>query len=340
MIDFPCVTVNILTYNRKSEVLETLKKVFALNYPKDRLEVIVVVNASTDGTSDLIKKTFPDVKMIELKNNIGVPGWNYGFKEGKGDYFLVLDDDCHIEGDALKNSIQFLETNQEYGFLSFNVIDPDTGYPYTQFMPFGIFSFWGCAVLIRRDVIEKIGGFDNNIFLYAHEMEFTFRALKNGYKHKIMLSEFAYHRKNPKIAYNKGFNDKVYFAELYTYFKHLNGIYLFYFFIGALLESLYKDLKSFLKFKKTLLLNIFFTAFKLGREHKSITNKKIEKLFFHNDIRIFEKSFKYFLIQRLPRKFFNRKFLLQRFIKARISYYPDYNEDLFLNFKPVRENNV
>ncbi len=338
MIDFPLVTVNILTFNRKNEVIVTLKKILNIDYPEGKLEIILVDNASTDGTSDYIKENFPNIKVITLPKNIGISGWNEGFKAGSGKYFLVLDDDCHIEGDTLKNSIIFLEKNKDFGILSFNVIDPITKYSFTQYFPYGIFSFWGCAVLIKRDVIEKTGGFDSNIFLYAHEAEFVFNAMKYGFKHKVMISNYAYHRKNPKEAINKGINNNIYFSELYTYFKHLNGKRLYLFFIGAFIERIYKDFKSILKFNFDLtLMKIFFNAFILGEKFKTIRNTSIENLFFYNDIRIREKSISFFLLKRFSKFAFSRKKFFFKFIKKRIVYYPDFDSSLFLKFKPVSE---
>lgn len=338
MIDFPLVTVNILTFNRKNEVMVTLNNILNIDYPKDKLEIIMIDNASTDGTSNYIKEHFPYIKVINLPQNIDISGWNEGFRAGAGKYFLVLDDDCHIEGDTLKNSITFLEKNKDFGILSFNVIDPITKYSFTQYFPYGVFSFWGCAVLIKRDVIEKTGGFDSNIFLYAHEAEFVFNAMKYGFKHKVMISDYAYHRKNPKEAVNKGINNNIYFSELYTYFKHLNGKRLYLFFIGAFVERIYRDFKNLLRFNFDFtLLRIFLKAFLMSKKSKTIKNPSIEKLFFCNDIRIREKSISFFVLKRFPKFIFNHKKFFSRFIKKRISYYPDFDSNLFLNFKSVSE---
>jgi len=102
----PLVTVNILSYNRKDELRNTLTKVFAQDYKN--IEVIVVDNASSDGSSEMVKNEFPSVQLIQMEKNIGIAGWNEGFKIAKGDYVLVLDDDSYPEEQSIqKNSKYF-----------------------------------------------------------------------------------------------------------------------------------------------------------------------------------------------------------------------------------------
>ncbi|RJP62305.1 MAG: glycosyltransferase, partial [Ignavibacteriales bacterium] len=68
----PLVTVNILSYNRKDELRNTLKKVYEQDYKN--IEIIVVDNASSDGTHEMVKSEFPEVKLIQLEKNIGIAG--------------------------------------------------------------------------------------------------------------------------------------------------------------------------------------------------------------------------------------------------------------------------
>ena len=70
----PLVTVNILSYNRKDDLRNTLTKVFEQDYKI--IEVIVVDNASSDGSCEMVESEFPQVKLIRLKEIIGIAGWN------------------------------------------------------------------------------------------------------------------------------------------------------------------------------------------------------------------------------------------------------------------------
>ncbi|HSL90776.1 MAG TPA: glycosyltransferase [Ignavibacteriaceae bacterium] len=70
MNENPLVSVNILSYNRKDELRNTLQKVFEQDYKN--IEVIVVDNASNDGSDDMVKQEYPDAQLIQLKKNIGI----------------------------------------------------------------------------------------------------------------------------------------------------------------------------------------------------------------------------------------------------------------------------
>ena len=89
MNEQPLVTVNILSFNRKDELRNTLTKVYEQDYKN--IEVIVVDNASSDGSPEMVKNEFPKVQLIQLEKNIGIAGWNEGFEIAKGEYVLVLD---------------------------------------------------------------------------------------------------------------------------------------------------------------------------------------------------------------------------------------------------------
>jgi GT2 family glycosyltransferase len=195
--NLPLVTVNILSYNRCQELRTTLTKITSsLDYPADRLEIIVVDNVSTDGSREMIRKEFPSVKLVENTINVGVSGWNEGFKRGRGDYFLVLDDDCYVEDAALKTAVAFAARHSA-DIVSFIVENPlRPGFVFNQMVNPGLLSFWGCAALLRRTLVERLGGYDPNIF-YAHELEFTMRALDAGYSHLFCPSVKAQHMKQP-----------------------------------------------------------------------------------------------------------------------------------------------
>ena len=88
----PLVTVNILSFNRIDELRNTLTKVYEQDYKN--IEVIVVDNASSDGSSEMVNNEFPSVQLIQMEKNIGIAGWNEGFKVAKGGDVFVLGDDA------------------------------------------------------------------------------------------------------------------------------------------------------------------------------------------------------------------------------------------------------
>jgi GT2 family glycosyltransferase len=179
----PKVTVAILAYNRRDALAVNLSKVFGeLDYPPDRLEVIVVDNASTDGTAEMVRERFPQARLIVTPENTGIGGWNRAFEAGTGEWFLVLDDDCYLAGDGLRRALAAAE-----GFgadlVSFSVDSSEPGQVFSDFYRTGLLLFWGCSVLISRRAIERLGGFDEALFIWAHEAEFAMRALDAGFRH-------------------------------------------------------------------------------------------------------------------------------------------------------------
>ena len=192
----PLVSVNILSFNRCAELRQTLGAVTReLNYPSDLLEIIVVDNASRDGSAAMVAREFPGVLLIRRSVNCGVSAWNDGFRHCHGEYILVLDDDCYLVGDDLNRAIS---AAQETGaaLVSFSVANPnEPGFYFNRDVNPGLLSFWGCAALIRSDVIATLGGFEPAIFVYTHELEFTIRLLNAGFSHLFLPEVRAMHNK-------------------------------------------------------------------------------------------------------------------------------------------------
>ena len=193
----PLVTVNILTHNRRELLARSLRVMHEqLEYPTERLEFIVVDNASSDGTGEMLRSQFPDVRLIENANN-GAAGWTRGFEAGRGDYFLVLDDDCYLSGEALRHAVAAAEA-QRAQLVSFRVLSSfDPGYEFSADYRVGLLSFWGSAALIARAAVDELGGFDPEIFIWGNELEFTIRLLDRGFRHLFLPEVSAVHAKPP-----------------------------------------------------------------------------------------------------------------------------------------------
>jgi GT2 family glycosyltransferase len=196
MPPYPLVSVNILSFNRCKELRRTLEAITReLKYPSDLLEIIVVDNASRDGSADMVAREFPGVQLVRRSVNCGVSAWNDGFRHCHGEYILVLDDDCYLTGEDLNRA---LSAAQEMGaaLVSFSVANPnEPGFYFNRDVNPGVLSFWGCAALIRSDVIARLGGFEPAIFVYTHELEFTIRLLDAGFSHLFLPEVRAMHNK-------------------------------------------------------------------------------------------------------------------------------------------------
>lgn len=176
----PLVTVNILSYNRKDELRNTLQKVYEQSYKN--IEVIVVDNASTDGSPQMVKKEFPGVILIELDKNIGIAGWNKGFEIAKGEYVLVLDDDSYPEFNAISLCVSVF-SDQRIGLVATEVYNTAKDKIENEQQESGyVNNFIGCGAIIRKGVVQEIGGFNELLFLYSHEVEFSMRLQNANYK--------------------------------------------------------------------------------------------------------------------------------------------------------------
>lgn len=192
----PPVTAVVLAYNRRDALRTTLERLTtALDYPA--LGIVVVDNASDDGTAAMVRAAFPQVRLIANARNEGVPGWNRGFAEATGRYVLILDDDAYLEGDALRHAVAAAEA-EDADLVSFTVrssVEPER--TFNASYPTGLLSFWGCAALVRRSTLERLGGYDPNIFLWANELELTMRLLDGGGRHLHLPTVEAMHMKAP-----------------------------------------------------------------------------------------------------------------------------------------------
>lgn len=209
----------IVNYNTKNLLRQTLRSI----PQKQDWEVIVVDNGSTDGSLDMLKKTFPQVKRIENRENLGfAKANNQGIKASSGSFILLLNSDTIVKPNAIQNLIAHLERNPSVGIASGQLLNPDGSIqPQGGYLPRLLnIVFWmvflddlpligkhlrpyhlndkaaftrerligwvgGTAMMIRREVFEKAGPLDEEIFMYAEDVEFCMRAQKEGFKASI-----------------------------------------------------------------------------------------------------------------------------------------------------------
>jgi len=204
-ISLPLVTVNILSYNRQDELRHTLTKVFEQDYKN--IEVIVVDNASTDGSAEMVQKEFPTVNLIQMQKNIGIAGWNEGFKIAKGEYVLVLDDDSYPEKSTITKGVQAI-TIEKAAIVAFDIYNKYSMEFETKNFVQNALSFIGCGALINKKTLTEIGYYNDDYFLYNNELDFSMRVLGVGekilfLKDAIIIHEFVKketNRTNPFLS--------------------------------------------------------------------------------------------------------------------------------------------
>jgi len=259
----PLVSVNILSFNRKAELRNTLIMVYEQNYKN--IEVIVVDNSSSDGSQKMVEAEFPNVILVKLEKNIGIAGWNKGFEIAKGEFILVLDDDSYPDKTTINSGIEFLMKNSNVGVIALDVYNNSTQcYETKEFENGTVTSFIGCGAIIKSDVLKKTGGYSNLIFLYSHEIEFSMRLLNIGYEILFIKGLLVFHnfnQLNRRIRKNSIDNRRLFHElknRLVILFLHfpiyriifrsiriILGHYFYYFFKGGL-KYVFKATNSFL----------------------------------------------------------------------------------------------
>ncbi len=211
------VSVIIPTYNS----WKTLKSciISIQNQTIKPKEIIVVDNGSTDGTAQKVKKLFTKIKLITLDKNTGVTGGrNTGIKRANSmsDYLFFFDHDMVAEKDMLKELIKVTDTDTNIGIVTPKIyyygkkkriwsagtgINLWTGQVLfrggddrAQYERVEEVQVAPAAILVRKEVIKKIGGFDNRYFATYEDTDFCFRARKIGFKTFYVPKARAYHK--------------------------------------------------------------------------------------------------------------------------------------------------
>jgi GT2 family glycosyltransferase len=207
----PTVSVVFLVYNRREELRESLSRMLhESDYPPELVDVIVVDNASEDGAAEMVKAEFPEVRLIRREVNRGISGWNDGFRVASGEYVLALDDDCYLPGDGLRRAVEQAQEH-DADLVSFAVQALDNpDYRFDERYRTGLLAFWGCAVLIRRPVLQDLRGYDPEIFVWAHELEFMLRFYDEGYRHLHDPDVVAIHMKATGTNWKKNIGSRSY----------------------------------------------------------------------------------------------------------------------------------
>src|SRR3989304_3911318 len=201
-INYPLVSIIIITWNRKLDILETLSHLKNLSY--SNYEIIIVDNNSTDGTKDSILDKYPDIKLIALDENIGIAAKNYGINKAKGDFIITLDSDSHLEKDALDKIVEYFKSDPDLSVICCRVINTKDNFIETDDFEHAMvpdekrkgylyYDFHGVGAAFRKSIFNKSGKFSEFFFVYLEENELSIRILESGGKIKYFPDIIAYH---------------------------------------------------------------------------------------------------------------------------------------------------
>ena len=182
-------------------------------------EVLVVDNASSDGSAEMVRHDFPWVRLLANDENVGFGrANNQAMRVARGEYFFLLNSDTLLSDDSLEKMVRWMETEPEVGIAGCKLLNEDrtgqiscTRFPslrtsifeelllyklvsrkrqgeillggyWDHDHPRDVDALWGAAMLVRRRVFEETGGFDEGIFMYGEDLEWCMRVRDRGWR--------------------------------------------------------------------------------------------------------------------------------------------------------------
>lgn len=211
------VSIIVVNWNGKKHLSYCLSSLKRINYPK--FEVILVDNNSNDGSVEFVRENFPKVKIIQNKTNLGfAEANNIGTRKAKGKHLLFLNNDTKIKPNFLDKLVSRMEEDSTIGMCQSKLLlmdeptklDVSGGYlTSTGFLKHigldeidrgqynqekEIFSPRGACMLIRCDLVKRIGGFDKDFFAYFEETDLAWRVWLAGYRIVYIPRSVIYHK--------------------------------------------------------------------------------------------------------------------------------------------------
>ena len=258
------LSVIILNYNVRFFLEQC---VFSVQKALERIdgEIIVIDNNSSDDSCAMMKEKFPNIKLIENNENSGFPkGNNIGVAEAKGDYLCILNPDTVVAEDTFIKILNSEFRNLNFGIIGCKLIDGTGNFlpeakrgvptPWVAFTKiFGLYKIFpkstffnkyyaqhitenqsgkvdilvGAFMMMKRDLYTKIGGFDENCFMYSDDIDLSYMVLKSGKENYYFNETSVIHYKGESTVrdglYMKRFRD----AMQFFYKKHFKKSVIF-----------------------------------------------------------------------------------------------------------------
>ncbi len=250
------LSIIIVSFNTKELTLDCLKSIYATAVDLNP-EVIVIDNASTDGSVLAIATQFPQIKLIKNSRNLGfTKANNQGIKVSSGSYVMLLNSDTIVSPGAIQTLIDFMDHHPRVGIAAPQLLNPDGSIQpnggflprlsniiawmfFIDDLPFVRPWFWsyqlrylpkfrtirslgwvqGAAMLLRRSMLDQIGLLDENIFMYAEDVEICYRARKSSWQVMLLPQAQIIHK-----GFQSGSSEKAILGEYqglkYIFQKH------------------------------------------------------------------------------------------------------------------------
>jgi len=221
----PLVSIVLATHNRREVVAHTLSQLTHCGPPRGEYEIIVVDNASTDGTGEAVAGEVD--LLIRLRRNAGSCAKAYGMDRASGRYVVCLDDDSFPRPGTLSRMVERFEADPRLGTAGFTVHLPN-GQQEGAALP-GVFV--GCGVGFRAGALRAIGGLDRTFFMQAGEYDLSFRLVNAGWKVEVFDDLHVEHLKTEHARR----------TERTTFYDVRNNLRVIARYLPAPLDRIYRD---------------------------------------------------------------------------------------------------
>ena len=243
------VYIIILNWNDHQDTIECVESCLKLDYSP--YEIVIVDNASKDDSENILRKTFPNLKLIQTGSNLGYAGGNNaGIRyalEKNSDYIWLLNNDTVADPHALSVLVAYADENPSVGMvgskiLSYfeptlllyagGIVNRSTGV--TEHIGYGCPDknqfdqardtryVTGCSLLVKRKVVEDIGLMNEAYFLYFEETEWCAKTIDKGYRLRYAPESIVYHKESVSVRKIKGVQ-QYYLTRNRLYFIQRNG---------------------------------------------------------------------------------------------------------------------
>lgn len=277
---YPLVWIVLLNYKGCQDTIECIESLEQITYPNYR--IIVVDNDSKDGSEETLRNKFPQHIIIQSGDNLGFSGGNnVGIKyalENRADYILLLNNDTLVEPNFLEPLVEESEKDKSIGIAAgkinyyydkniiwaaggyiseikgcgyhYGINQEDLGqYDIRQEVSF----LTGCIQLIKREVLEKVGLYDEDYFLYMEDVDYCCRVKKTGFKLMYVPKSKIYHKvsastgeNSPLMLYYMNRNRLLFIRKNYKVFLNNMLFYIFFFLSRIINVRVYKQNTRFI----------------------------------------------------------------------------------------------
>ena len=263
MFEYKNIFIIIVTYNGANVIEKCIDSIFSQNFDREKYQLLIIDNNSTDETRELIKKKYPDLNLIVNKKNYGFgKANNIGINSTNSKYVVLLNQDSYVEKDWLKELVNSMKENPDVACCGAKEISYDFKKSEIQRISADPKNqIWmGCgSIIFRRDALIQAGLFDEFYFMYGEDIDLSFILKILGWR--IILNEKA-------KWYHKGHDRKILsYSDLRLFHSWRGRIYLIL------------KLGSFKQIIKFLLINKKKSEENAQMENKKEVTSEKEKIF-------------------------------------------------------------